>query len=121
MVAFLVNPLVRCGGIEDMGLGLRWDGTTLEHEASRRAAVLAQLGIGRKSIVAIAHSGTAHFFADLFATWKVGAAAACLDTTLTPTELHTIVRFAKAAVLLVDDDADAVRDIGIPSLQLSSM
>src|ERR1700682_5427035 len=94
--------LSKCGGIEDVGLGLSWDSATLADEVSWRAAVLAQMGVGRGSVVAIAHGGTARFFADLFATWSVGAAAACLDATLKPSELRTVVAFSRSAVLLVD-------------------
>jgi len=91
-----------CGGIEDVGLGISWDASTLADEVSRRAAVLSQMGVGRGSTVAIAHGGSAHFFADLFATWSVGAAAACLDSTLTAGEIQTVVGFARAAIVLVD-------------------
>jgi oxalate---CoA ligase len=91
-----------CGRIEDVGLGLSWASSTLANEVCRRAAVLSNMGIGHGSTVAIAHGGTARFFADLFATWSVGATAACLDATLTPGEIQTVVDFAKAGVVLVD-------------------
>ena len=113
----MFTPLTKCGAIEDIGLGLSWDAATLVHEVTRRAAVLSQLGIGRRSVVAIAHGGSAHFFADLFATWSVGATAACLDANLTPGELQTVVRFAKSAVLLVDGGA-AVDTFSVPVVEL---
>jgi oxalate---CoA ligase len=107
----------RCGGIEDVGLGLIWDAATLEDEVNRRAAVLSQMGIGRGSVVSIGHGSTARFFADLFATWSVGAAAACLDATLTPGELRTVVVFARSAVLLVDGAA-SVDHLPVPIVDL---
>jgi oxalate---CoA ligase len=107
----------RWGGIEDVGLGLIWDATTLDDEVNRRAAVLSQMGIGRGSVVAIGHGGTARFFADLFATWSVGAAAACLDATLKPSELRTVVAFARSAVLLVDGAA-SVDHLPVPIVDL---
>ena len=116
MLAILSN----CGGIKDVGLGLSWDPTTLVGEVDRRAAVLAQMGIGRGSVVAIAHSGTARFFADLFATWSVGAAAACLDSALTSNELQNVVNFANSAVLLVDGGKKA-DDLSVPVIELDSM
>jgi len=116
MLAILSN----CGGIKDVGLGLSWDPTTLLGEVDRRAAVLAQMGIGRGSVVAIAHSGTARFFADLFATWSVGAAAACLDSTLTSSELQNVVTFANSAVLLVDGGKKA-DDLSVPVVELHRM
>ena len=94
--------LANCGRIIDVGLGTDWSPATLAGEVSRRAAVLSQKGIGRRSVVAIGHSGTARFFADLFAVWTVGATAACLDSSLTPGELENIITFANAALLLMD-------------------
>jgi acyl-CoA synthetase (AMP-forming)/AMP-acid ligase II len=82
--------LAKYGSIEDVGLGLNWNTATLTHETTRRAAFLSQLGIGRGSVVAIAHGGTAYFFADLFATWSVGATAACLDVTLRRQSFRTL-------------------------------
>lgn len=107
----------RCGGIEDVGLGLIWDAATLEDEVNRRAAVLSQMGIGRGSVVSIGHGGTARFFADLFAVWSVGAAAACLNATLTPGELRTVVVFARSAALLVDGAA-SVDHLPVPIVDL---
>jgi len=115
MLAFLS----KCGGIEDVGLGLSWDSATLVDEVSWRAAVLAQMGVGRGSVVAIGHGGTARFFADLFATWSVGAAAACLDSTLTSGELQNVVDFASSAVLLVDGGT-AVDNLSVPVVELAS-
>ena len=73
--------LERLGGIEDLGLDLRWDAEVLRNEIKRRTAALAAMRIGSQSILAIAHGGTARFFADLLAIWRVGATAACLDPT----------------------------------------
>ncbi len=101
------------GGIEDVGLGWSWDAATLEDQVNRRAATLSQMGIGRGSVVAIGHGGTARFFADLFAIWRVGAAAACLDPSLTPGELRTVVEFSKSAALLVDGAA-SVDGLAVP-------
>jgi oxalate---CoA ligase len=112
-------PLIGCGSIEDVGLGLRWDPTVIAHEVDRRAVVLSQLGIRRGSVVAIAHSGSARFFADLFAVWTVGAAAACLDRTLTGRELQTVVDFTKPAALLVNGSV-ASADLSVPILELAA-
>jgi acyl-CoA synthetase (AMP-forming)/AMP-acid ligase II/thioesterase domain-containing protein len=75
------------------------------------------MGIGRGCVVAIGHGGTARFFADLFATWSLGAAAACLDPTLTPGEIRTVVDFAKPAVLLIDGSAP-VGHFAVPIVDL---
>lgn len=90
-----------CGSIEDEGLGVRWNAGALAGEVARRAAILAQYRVGPGTVVAISHSGSAFFFADLFAVWSVGAAAACLDGSLTDLELQNILSFVKPAVLLI--------------------
>jgi acyl-CoA synthetase (AMP-forming)/AMP-acid ligase II len=63
------------------------------------------MGIGLGSIVAIAHGGSARFFADLLAVWKVQAAAACLDSTLTEMELQAVMDFLRPAAVLIDGAA----------------
>jgi oxalate---CoA ligase len=108
-----------CGSINDVGLGIRWEAGMLAREASRRAAILSQRRIGPGSVVAISHSGSAHFFADLFAVWAVGAAAACLDGTLTDFELQTVLGFIKPAALLVNP-ADISNARGVPILDFAS-
>ena len=107
------------GGIEDVGLGLRWDATALNAEIVRRASALEQIGIKPGSIVAIGHGGTARFFADLFACWQIGACAACLDPSLTPAELKNLIDFARPAVFLVDEEAPA-EGLQIPIVKLST-
>jgi acyl-CoA synthetase (AMP-forming)/AMP-acid ligase II/thioesterase domain-containing protein len=92
----------RFGSIRDIGLGLHWDQETFTREVEHRVIALSQLRLGRGSIIAVAHTGTACFFADLFSIWRVGATAACLDPSLTDAELRTVLDFAKPAALLVD-------------------
>src|SRR5579871_4170841 len=108
-----------CGGIEDVGLGLRWSAEALDNEVLRRAAALARLGLKPGSLAAIGHGGTAHFFADLLACWHVGAAVACLDPSLTPSELSNVIGFARPTVLLAGEGMP-VEDLGIPIVNLSS-
>jgi oxalate---CoA ligase len=107
------------GGLEDIALNTRWDGTQFAQEVARRVAVLSLLNIRRGSIVAILHNGSAHFFADLFAVWRLGAAAACLDSTLTDEELRLIIEVAKPVALLVD--RRSVADVAsIPVIELDT-
>ena len=110
-------PLAKFGSIEDLGLNLRWDALTLAGEVERRAGVLSQMKIGRGSIVAIAHPGSVHFFGDLFAVWATGATAACLDGSLTETEVEAILDFAKPAALLVAGVRTESR-LSVPVLEL---
>jgi len=90
----------------------------LRREVAARAAALARIGVGRGSVVAIAHGATARFFADLLATWRAGAAAACLDPALTDFERATILTFLKPAALLVDD-APIKAPASIPQIALA--
>jgi oxalate---CoA ligase len=110
----------RFGRIQDIGLGLDWDQETFAREVAHRAVVLSQLRLRRGSVIAVAHAGTAHFLADLFSIWRVGATAACLDASLTAAELQTVVDFAKPAALLVDG-ASPAGALSIPVLQLATL
>jgi len=107
-----------CGSIDDAGLGLRWEAGALAIEVARRAAVLKHRGIGPGSVVAILHSGSAHFFADLLAVWTVGAAAACLDSALTEAEIQTVIGFTGPAALLVDRPRTSAT-LEVPVLELA--
>lgn len=108
------------GQIHDIGLSLHWDQRTFAREVGRRAVVLSQLGVERGSIVAIAHAGTAHFFADLFSIWQLGATAACLDPSLTDAELRTVLDFARPAAVLADHSLPAGAS-SFPVLQLAKL
>ena len=107
------------GSIRDIGLGISWDSVSFARQVSRRAALLSRMNIGRGSLVGILHNGSAHFFADLFATWMVGATAACLDLRLTDAELEIIEGFAKPAVLLVNRTTRAV-NLSTPVAELET-
>ena len=113
-----LRSLLQHGSIEDLELGLHWDPAIMADEVTRRISVLSQMGIGRGSKVAIAHSGSARFFADLFAVWTVGATAACLDRTLTSSELDTVIGFTEPAAILVDGSAPLV-GFSVPILELA--
>src|ERR1700691_618529 len=112
--------LERYGSIKDLGSHLYWDSADFTREIHRRAVALADHGIGRGSVIAIAHDGNARFFADLFAVWATGAAAACLDSTLTPGEIQNVVRFANCSLLLVDDPRPG-QEQTVPVLNLSGV
>src|SRR5579872_541821 len=114
----MFSDLERCGCIEDVGLGVSWEAGKLAGEVARRASILAQLGVGTGSIVAVSHSGSAFFFADLFAVWSVGATAACLDGSLTDSELQSVLSFINPAALLVNRPK-AASVSAVPVLELA--
>ncbi len=82
-----------------------------------RATALAASDIKPRSTVVVARSGSASFFADLFAVWTLGCAAACIDPTLTKGEIETLVEFVQPSALLVGDVPIAAR-INVPMLEL---
>src|SRR5262245_40209729 len=98
-------PFDRCGAIIDKTLNTVWDSHALAAAVRARAANLADAGIGPGATVAITHGGTAHFFADLFAVWARGAAAACLDPALTPSERENVIAFCKPTLILGENGA----------------
>ena len=77
------------GCIEDVALGLRWNPAEFESQVQSRANALAGSEIRPGSTVIVARSGGAPFFADLFAVWTLGCTAACIDPTLTKSEIET--------------------------------
>ena len=113
----MLPSLCPLGCIEDAALDIRWNEESFAQEVARRVAALSEMSIGRGSIVAISHIGGAHVLADLFATWRLGATAACLDNALTDEELRLIISVAKPDILLVDRAAPANFD-SIPVLAL---
>jgi acyl-CoA synthetase (AMP-forming)/AMP-acid ligase II len=90
----------RFGTIIDKTQGLAFDSVALGEAVRIRAAALADAGAAPGARVAITHGGTAYFFIDLIAAWSCGAAAACLDPTLTPSERENVIAFCKPALVL---------------------
>jgi acyl-CoA synthetase (AMP-forming)/AMP-acid ligase II len=106
------------GGIEDVALGLRWSPAQFASEVTNRVAALTAANIKPGSTVVIAHSGSARFFADLFAVWAIGCTAACIDPALTANEVETLIKFVEPSAVLVDDVSSGAR-IDVPVLQLA--
>ena len=105
------------GYIEDVALGLRWDPVEFAAQVLSRANALAASDIKPGSTVIVARSGSAPFFADLLAVWSLGCTAACIDPTLTKSEIETLVEFVRPAAVLVGDVPLAAR-IDVPMLEL---
>jgi oxalate---CoA ligase len=105
------------GCIEDIALGLRWSPAEFAAQVTSRANVLAASDIKPGSTVIVARSGSAPFFADLFAVWTHNCTAACIDPTLTRGEIETLIEFVRPSAVLVDDVPIAART-KVPILQL---
>jgi oxalate---CoA ligase len=108
------------GCIEDVALGLYWDPVRFESEVVNRAAALTATKIKPGSTIAIAHFGSARFFADLFAVWTLGCTAACVDAALTANEVETLIKFIKPSAILIDKVAISGR-AGVPILHLADV
>ena len=89
------------GAIIDLGRGENWSPDRLGEEIARRASLLRARNVRHGQRVIVAHGGTAEFFADLFAVWRVGACAACVHPELTEAQLDNIAAFVEPAAILV--------------------
>lgn len=92
--------------VVDVASGVVWQGDRLAREIDRRAARLADLGIARGDRVILAHGGTPAFLADLFATWRRGACAACVNPNVPGPELAALVDLVRPAAVLVGEAHD---------------
>ena len=106
------------GCITDVNLGLRWDPADFASEVLRRTGAMVAADIEPGSTVGIAHLGSAHFFADLFAVWTLGCTAACIDPALTENEIETLVEFVQPSAVLVGEVPIGGR-YGAPTLELT--
>lgn len=102
------------GDITEVATGRVAQAGELAREIERRAGHLAAHGVGRGSSVVIAQGGTVDFFADLFAAWRMGACAACVDPTLTRGELTTVVEFLQPNAILVGDGSGISVELPVP-------
>jgi acyl-CoA synthetase (AMP-forming)/AMP-acid ligase II len=91
------------GAIHDCSDGTQWSASELYSATSARANLLSDTGIQPGRYVVIAHGGTPAFFADLFATWRLGACAVCVNPELTVSELENVVGFMEPQAILPGD------------------
>jgi len=110
--------LTTLGSITDIARQATWSPADLAAAIAARRGPLHRLGAGPGGRVLIAHGGTPAFFADLLATWSLGAAAICADPGLTAPELATLVDFARPVAVLVRDGA-VVPALPVPVVDLA--
>ncbi|NBC14313.1 MAG: GNAT family N-acetyltransferase [Gammaproteobacteria bacterium] len=111
MSLLLLNTL---GAITDVRQGETWTPDRLRAEIARRRAAMAETGVEAGTRVVLAHGGTPAFFGDLFAAWSLGAAAVCLNPTLTRPELANIAAFVEPAAVLVSAGTVSPPTDGLP-------
>ncbi|MEH6497434.1 MAG: class I adenylate-forming enzyme family protein [Pseudomonas marincola] len=79
---------------------LSWiDGPKLRAMVAEREKQLRGC-VGPLDRVMICHGGSAGFVADLLAVWNLGAAAACINPTVTENEKQTLIDFVEPSVVL---------------------
>jgi acyl-CoA synthetase (AMP-forming)/AMP-acid ligase II len=76
-----------------------WSGARLAEEIDARVVTLTAAGIERGSHVLLCHGGNAAFFADLLASWRVGAVVSCLHPGLAGAELDRIIQLVRPRAL----------------------
>jgi acyl-coenzyme A synthetase/AMP-(fatty) acid ligase len=107
------------GSIHDLKLQLRWTAADLASQVLKRTTVLAAARIKLGSIIIIAHSGSAHFFADLFAVWSLGCTAACIDPGFTENEVKRLIDFVEPSAILIGADLPIGDAAGTPIFDLA--
>jgi acyl-coenzyme A synthetase/AMP-(fatty) acid ligase len=105
--------LDQVGGIHDLVIGVHWSSECLVRESNRRASVLRRFAPASGKMFVIAHANSPSFFADLFAIWKVGGCAVCVNAGLTEGELDNVVGFVKPAALLVAEQSEISSDMAV--------
>ena len=93
------------GTITDVLTGERWTGPQTRVAVERRCALLARHGLEPGEVALVMHANSAAFFADLFAIWQLGACAACLDPSFTPSELAEVAQIVRPRVALVGNNS----------------
>jgi acyl-CoA synthetase (AMP-forming)/AMP-acid ligase II len=109
---FSINKL---GRITDIRNDVHWNASELRENIARRKGALEALGVRHHDRVVIAHGGTPEFFADLFASWSLGACCVCVNPSLTRGELVTVTDFvAPREVLVGSDSAPPTEGLSVP-------
>ena len=108
--------LDRLGSVTSWKTGETLGRERLRVRVAEVAAVLSRHGIGRGATVLIVHGGEPRFFADLFAVWRLGACAVCLNPKLAPEELRTIVRWVSPTLVLATSETSVPEGLGPPVL-----
>lgn len=104
--------------------GRAWDPATIRHQWTYRAARYANSGLRRGDLAFLFNGNTLEFFADLLATWALGACAAPLDARLPAFQIGTLARGARPRLALwpspppVDVSA-TLSDLGVTMLESS--
>jgi acyl-CoA synthetase (AMP-forming)/AMP-acid ligase II len=102
--------------------GRAWDPATIRRQWTGRAAYYAGSGLRRGDLVFLFNGNTLEFFADLLATWALGACAAPVDARLTAFQIGTLARGARPRLALWPSSPPAevsttLADLGVTVLE----
>ncbi|SNS38444.1 non-ribosomal peptide synthetase [Rhodococcoides kyotonense] len=95
----------------------QWTAAELGDRVGTIAGALRRRGIGAEDVVALALPRNADIVASIFAVWQVGAAYVVLDPSYPLERLDGLVRQAKPAVLLCDDESPVTADCDVVALR----
>ena len=104
-------PLENIGSIIDIKNNVEWTSSKINKEVSLRVHELINQGVNHTDKIIIMHGNSPAFFFDLFAVWKLGACAICLNPSLVNYEIKKIYDFTKAKMVLINDDQANIPDI----------
>lgn len=104
------------GDVHDLVNDVLWTGDKLAKESLRRANQLQARFGSKKHHFVITHGNSPEFFADLFAVWRSGGCAVCVNPGLTAKELANVVGFVNAKAVLIRELQEI--DCPVPSVSL---
>lgn len=101
----------RVGHLAEPLTGRSWDPATVAVEVAKRVDAFLASGIEPGNRVLIHFGNNLEFFAELLATWQVGACAIPVDARLTAFEVEKLAQAAKAQFSVIDDATpETIRD-----------
>jgi len=103
----LFNNFAHLGNLTTTSATDRVCGVDLSRHIAVRAAEFKGI-VGPHDRVLICHGGSAGFVIDLLAVWSLGAAAACVNPTITDNEKKTLTDFLKPRLILNSPDTSPV-------------
>jgi acyl-CoA synthetase (AMP-forming)/AMP-acid ligase II len=95
------------GSLAEPLSGRHWDAAEIQRQIALREAAFLADGIEPGDRVLIHFGNSLEFFAELLATWSVGACAIPVDARLTPFEVEKLAGAAQARFSVIDDHTPA--------------
>jgi acyl-CoA synthetase (AMP-forming)/AMP-acid ligase II len=95
------------GSLAEPLSGRHWDAAEIRRQITLREAAFLDGGIEPDDRVLIHFGNSLEFFAELLATWRVGACAIPVDARLTPFEVEKLAGAAQARFNVIDDHTPA--------------